>query len=60
MKAVALEMGVNPSLVQDTIRGVKNNRRVLVHLFDMGCPEDYLSLPSNVKAEISQRSMEVR
>lgn len=48
MKSVADEMGVNPSLVRDTIRGTKNNRRVLAKLQDMGCPERYLSLPDDM------------
>ena len=49
MKRVADELGVNPSLVRDTIRGVKNNRRVLSKLQDMGCPERYLSLPKDMQ-----------
>ncbi len=51
MKDVALDMGVNPSLVQDTIRGRKNSRRVLAKLVEIGVPADLLSLPKDMKSK---------
>lgn len=49
MKAVALEIGVNPSLVQDTVKGNKNNRRVLNKLLEIGVPVEALSLPEDMQ-----------
>lgn len=45
--ARALEM--NPSIVNRTIRGAVNNRAVLGHLRNLGCPDEYLSLPADMK-----------
>lgn len=48
---VANEVGVSKSIVSDTIRGTANNRRVLAHLRDSGCPKKYLSLPEDMEGE---------
>lgn len=45
MAAVALEIGVNSSTVSYTVRGSKNNKRVLDYLHSLGCPAKYLSMP---------------
>ena len=48
MRMVADDLGVASSLVQDTVRGIKNNRRVLAYLLELGCPRKYLSLPPDL------------
>ena len=45
---VADDLGVASSLVQDTVRGIKNNRRVLAYLLELGCPRKFLSLPPDL------------
>lgn len=49
--SIAAELGVHPSLVSCTIRGRKNNRRVLRCLLDRGCPKKLLSLPHDLAAQ---------
>jgi hypothetical protein len=46
---LAVELGVDPSLVAHTIRGQKNNRRVLRALRDKGCPLEFLALPPDLR-----------
>lgn len=48
MADVARELDMTDSLVRDTIRGARNNRRVLAYLRDAGCPVKYLSLPPDM------------
>lgn len=48
---IALQLGVNRSLVSNTIYGRKNNRRVLAYLRDAGCPEKWLDLPEDIRME---------
>lgn len=48
IKSIALSVGITPSIVSGTIRGRKNNRRVLLELVNLGCPLDILSLPSDL------------
>lgn len=50
-KAVAEKAGVHPSAVSDTLRGVRNHRRILLTLRAMGCPDEILSLPESIKGE---------
>ena len=45
IKSIAETAGVTSSTVSSTIRGKRNDRRVLKVLVDLGCPEDILSLP---------------
>lgn len=47
-ESIAVELGVHPSLISGTIRGVKNNRRVLRVLVERGCPAKFLSLPKDM------------
>lgn len=51
IKSIALSVGITPSMVTSTIRGRKNNRRVLKELISLGCPHDYLSLPSDLRSK---------
>jgi len=46
---VARELGKSRSIVTRTIRGGANNRDVLRYLRELGCPEEYLSLPDDMK-----------
>lgn len=47
-ESIALELGVHRSLVSCTIRGRRNNRRVLRCLMERGCPIKLLSLPPDL------------
>ena len=49
IKSIASAIGITPSMVTSTIRGRKNNRRVLKKLISLGCPHDYLSLPIELR-----------
>lgn len=51
MKDVALAVGVSNQLISETLRGIRNNRKVLTHLRDMGCPEQFLDLPEDLKSQ---------
>lgn len=44
-------VGVNRQLASETVRGLRNNKRILTHLRDMGCPERFLDLPEQLKAK---------
>jgi len=46
---LAAEIGIHYSLVVHTIRGARNNRRVLSALRDLGCPAEYLALPDDLR-----------
>ncbi len=49
--SIAESIAITPSLVSHTIRGRKNNRRVLKKLVDLGCPQEYLSLPIDLEKQ---------
>ncbi len=49
LKQVAGDVGVNPTVVSQTIRGIVNNRKVLRRLLELGCPAGVLSLPSDLE-----------
>jgi transposase-like protein len=49
MAELARQLGVSDNLVSATVRGIKNNRKVLQALRSIGCPEDILALPKNMK-----------
>ncbi len=34
--------------VNETLQGTRNDRRVLQYLFELGCPEEYLDLPTDI------------
>jgi len=44
-------VGVNRQLASETVRGLRNNKRILTHLRDMGCPERFLDLPEQLKTK---------
>lgn len=46
MAGVARTLGVHNTLVSLTVQGIKNNKKVLGHLHQLGCPEEFLSMPS--------------
>jgi len=46
---IARSLGLTVGLISHTIRGVKNNRRVLNHLCLLGCPIIFLSLPKDMQ-----------
>jgi hypothetical protein len=46
---VARTVGVSPGLVNKTIHGLNNNRRVLRELVRLGCPEKFLALPEDMQ-----------
>lgn len=48
MAQVARKVGVSRQVVQATVRGQRNNRKVLGHLKAMGCPLTFLSLPEDM------------
>jgi hypothetical protein len=45
---IAEQLQVSASLVSQTIKGGKNNRRVLRCLLEAGCPRDILGLPDDL------------
>lgn len=48
---LAEEIGVTPPLIHRTITGEVNNRRVLRALSRLGCPKEFLALPSDLSAD---------
>jgi len=51
MAEVGRAVGVTRNLVRETAQGKRNNRKVLAHLRDLGCPERWLDLPEDMKAK---------
>lgn len=49
MRRESIKLGVFPQVFQDTVQGIRNDRRVLKHLKEMGCPEIALSLPEDLQ-----------
>jgi hypothetical protein len=48
MKKIAELEGVHWTLVTHTIRGTKNNKKILKRLVTLGCPVESLNLPENL------------
>ena len=44
MSAISKDIGVSAVLVGETIKGTRNNKRVLNHLKKIGCPSEFLGL----------------
>lgn len=42
---IARELGMHHSVVTYTVKGIKNNIRVLNYLQNLGCPKEFLSMP---------------
>lgn len=55
MLRIAEQLGVKYPQVQETVKGIRNDRRVLAYLRDMGCPLNALSLPEDLKAEMAPK-----
>ncbi|OEU69164.1 MAG: hypothetical protein BA863_03495 [Desulfovibrio sp. S3730MH75] len=53
MSRVAVEIGLSAVIVQQTVRGVRNNKKVLAKLKELGCPVGALSLPEDMKEKAS-------
>jgi len=53
INSIAKSVGITPSMVSSTIRGRKNNRRILKKLMELGCPENILSLPGDLNTKSS-------
>lgn len=53
VNSISISIGITPSMVSSTIRGRKNNRRILQKLVEMGCPKDILSLPADLDSKIA-------
>ncbi|MFW5490401.1 MAG: hypothetical protein ACNI3A_18590 [Desulfovibrio sp.] len=51
MTDVARTLDISSQAVSATVKGVRNNRRVLRLLRDMGCPAKALSLPDDLKEQ---------
>lgn len=51
MAKIARDIGVNYNQVQETVDGRRNDRAVLAHLRDLGCPEKHLSLPEDMQKQ---------
>ncbi|MBI4804436.1 MAG: helix-turn-helix transcriptional regulator [Desulfovibrio sp.] len=45
MAAVGREVGVSRNLVRETLLGMRNNKKVLLHMRYLGCPAQWLHLP---------------
>ncbi|XPV77655.1 MAG: hypothetical protein ACNI27_06990 [Desulfovibrio sp.] len=52
MADVARSLDVSHQAVAQTVGGVRNHRKVLLFLYELGCPEDDLSLPQKIKDEL--------
>jgi transcriptional regulator with XRE-family HTH domain len=49
MADVGREIGVAKHIMSETVRGIRNHRRVLSKLRELGCPEKFLDLPEDLK-----------
>lgn len=49
MRDVALKVGVNYTQVTETVKGIRNDRKVLAYLLEIGCSAKALSLPEDMK-----------
>lgn len=48
---VARQAGVSRSIVSETVHGLRNNRKALKALVDVGCPERLLTLPADMQGK---------
>ena len=49
MAQIARDIGISQTVVQGTVKGQRNNRRVLTALLEAGCEPEILSLPEDMK-----------
>ena len=47
--AIARDLGIDPSTISRTISGKGNNRKVLEELRRLGVPNEFLSLPEDMR-----------
>lgn len=40
----------SPTQVNETLQGMRNDRRVLQYILDKGCPPNFLDLPADMAA----------
>lgn len=48
-KGLARDMGLSYSVVLDTMRGMRNNRKVLRRLLELGAQPEYMDLPKDLQ-----------
>jgi len=48
-KSLARDMGLSYSVVLETIRGIRNNRKVLRRLLELGAQPEYMDLPKDMQ-----------
>lgn len=53
---VAKAVGLHCSVAGHTIYGRMNNRKILWHLVDLGCPHELLSLPQDMIAAVNAKN----
>ena len=46
---IARDVGIHPVNCSLVIRGLRNNRKILKRLLELGCPPDILSLPADMQ-----------
>jgi hypothetical protein len=48
-KGLARDMGLSYSVVLSTLRGMRNNRKVLRRLLELGAQPEYMDLPQDMQ-----------
>lgn len=48
-KGLARDMGLSYSVVLSTLRGMRNNRKVLRRLLELGTQPEYMDLPQDMQ-----------
>ncbi|WP_243310089.1 hypothetical protein [Fundidesulfovibrio agrisoli] len=51
MADVGRAVGASNYLMSETVRGIRNNRKILAYLRDLGCPARFLDLPEDLKSK---------
>lgn len=49
VQCLAVDVGLHKTTASHTIRGLKNNRKILKYLVELGCPVSFLGLPKGLK-----------
>ena len=53
VQSLAINVGLHKTTASHTIRGFKNNRKILKYLANLGCPLSILNLPSDLKDQLN-------
>lgn len=53
-KSLARDMGLSYSVVLETMRGLRNNRKVLRRLLELGAQPEYMDLPKDMQNKAAQ------